>query len=71
MIDFTNKGLDKNHGFGKINAFLDGDTISPKLNYKGDKINSDYIKRNQNVLSQSKTGISTYQYEFCGKSQKR
>ena len=31
MIDFTEKKLNNNYGFGKINAFVDGNKLNPKL----------------------------------------
>ena len=31
MIDYTQKKLDKNYGYGKINAFVDGNRLNPKL----------------------------------------
>mgnify|MGYP007101968061 CR=1 FL=1 len=66
MIDFTSKNIEKPKGFGKINAFIDGNRLNPKLNLTGSDPNSLYIKKNKSILSQSKTGISTYQYDYCG-----
>ena len=66
MLDFTKKKMDKSKGFGKINAFVDGNRLNPKLSMTGDDPNSLYIKKNKEILSQSKTGISTYQYDYCG-----
>ena len=66
MFDFTKKKMDKSKGFGKINAFVDGNRLNPKLSMTGDDPNSLYIKKNKEILSQSKTGISTYQYDYCG-----
>ena len=66
MIDFTKKKMDKSKGFGKINAFVDGNRLNPKLSMTGDDPNSLYIKKNKEILSQSKTGVSTYQYDYCG-----
>ena len=66
MIDFTEKKLNKNQGFGKINAFVDGNKLNPKLYMTGNDPNSLYIKKNNEILSQSKTGISTYQFDYCG-----
>ena len=66
MIDFTKQKMDKSKGFGKINAFVDGNRLNPKLSMTGDDPNSLYIKKNKEILSQSKTGISTYQYDYCG-----
>ena len=65
-IDFTKKQLNKRYGFGKVNAFVGGDMLNPKLSLKRDEINAAYIKKNQAVLSKSRTGISTYQHDFCG-----
>ena len=66
MLDFTSKKIDKSQGFGKINAFVDGNRLNPKLVQAGSDPNSLYIKKNQAILSQSKTGITTYQYDYCG-----
>ena len=66
MVDFTTKKMDKSKGFGKINAFMDGNRLNPKLTLTGNDPNSLYIKKNKAILSQSKTGISTYQYDYCG-----
>ncbi len=66
MMDFTKKKIDKSHGFGKINAFVDGDRLNPKLIQTGNDPNSLYIKKNYAILSKSKTGITTYQWDFCG-----
>ena len=66
MIDFTKQKMDKSKGFGKINAFVDGNRLNPKLTMTGDDPNSFYIKKNKEILSQSKTGVSTYQYDYCG-----
>ena len=66
LIDFTKKKMDKSKGFGKINAFVDGNRLNPKLSMTGDDPNSLYIKKNKEILSQSKTGVSTYQYDYCG-----
>ena len=65
-IDFTKKKLNKRYGFGKVNAFVGGDMLNPKLSLKRDEINAAYIRKNQAVLSKSRTGITTYQYDFCG-----
>ena len=66
MVDFTKKKIDKSHGFGKINAFVDGDRLNPKLALTGTDPNSLYIKKNNAILSKSKTGVTTYQWDFCG-----
>ena len=66
MMEFTKKKIDKSHGFGKINAFVDGDRLNPKLMQTGTDPNSLYIKKNQAILSKSRTGITTYQWDFCG-----
>ena len=66
MMDFTKKKMDKSKGFGKINAFVDENRLNPKLSMTGDDPNSLYIKKNKEILSQSKTGVSTYQYDYCG-----
>ena len=71
MIDFTTKKMDKSKGFGKINAFVDGNRLNPKLTLTGNDPNSLYIKKNKAILSQSKTGITTYQYDYCGIKLKR
>ena len=65
-IDFTKKRLNKRYGFGKVNAFVGGDMLNPKLSLKRDEINAAYIRKNQAVLSKSRTGITTYQYDYCG-----
>ena len=70
-IDYTTKKLNKRYGFGKVNAFVGGDMLNPKLSLKRDEINAVYIRKNQAVLSQSKTGITTYQYDFCGMRPKK
>ena len=70
-IDFTKKRLNKRYGFGKVNAFVGGDMLNPKLSLKRDEINAAYIRKNQAVLSKSKTGITTYQYDFCGMRPKK
>ena len=44
MIEFTKKKIDKSHGYGKINAFVDGDRLNPKLAQTGTDPNSLYIK---------------------------
>ena len=66
MMDFTKKKIDKSHGFGKINAFVDGDRLNPKLAQTGSDPNSIYIKKNYAILSKSRTGVTTYQWDFCG-----
>ena len=66
MMEFTKKKIDKSHGFGKINAFVDGDRLNPKLAQTGTDPNSLYIKKNNAMLAKSKTGITTYQWDFCG-----
>ena len=66
MLDFTSKPINQRYGFGKINAFVDGNRLNPKLVQTGTDPNSLYIKKNQAILSQSKTGITTYQYDYCG-----
>ena len=66
MMNFTKKKIDKSHGFGKINAFVDGDRLNPKLAQTGNDPNSLYIKKNYAILSKSKTGVTTYQWDFCG-----
>ena len=71
MIDYTQKKLDKNYGYGKINAFVDGNRLNPKLVSSRDGPNSLYLKKNQAILSQSKTGVSTYQYDYCGMRPKK
>ena len=71
MIDYTEKKLYKNKGFGKINAFVDGNRLNPKLVSNRNQSNTNYLKKSQAVLSKSKTGISTYQYEFCGLKPKK
>ena len=70
-IDFTKKKLNQRYGYGKVNAFVGGDMLNPKLSLKRDEINAVYIRNNQAVLSQSKTGITTYQYDFCGMRPKK
>ncbi len=65
-MDFTKKKINKRFGYGKVDAFIGGDMLNPKLSYKRDDINNAYIKKNQAVLSKSKTGVSTYQYDYCG-----
>ena len=70
-IDFTKKRLNKRYGFGKVNAFVGGDMLNPKLSLKRDEINAAYIRKNQAVLSKSRTGITTYQYDFCGMRPKK
>ena len=65
MIDFTEKKLNNNYGFGKINAFVDGNKFNPKLESCRKGPNSQYIKKNKAILAQSKTGITTYQYDYC------
>ena len=45
MIDFTQKKLNKNYGFGKINAFVDGNKLNPKLESSRKEPNSQYIKK--------------------------
>ena len=70
-IDFTKKKLNQRYGYGKVNAFVGGDMHNPKLSLKRDEINAVYIRKNQAVLSQSKTGITTYQYDFCGMRPKK
>ena len=71
MIDFTEKKLNKNQGFGKINAFVDGNKLNPKLSSSRKEPNSVYLKKSQAVLSKSKTGVSTYQYDYCGLKPKK
>ena len=71
MIDFTEKKLNKNQGFGKINAFVDGNKLNPKLFANRKEPNSDYLKKSQAILSKSKTGVSTYQYDYCGLKPKK
>ena len=66
MVDFTKKKIGKSHGYGKINAFVDGDRLNPKLALTGTDPNSLYIKKNNAILSKSKTGVTTYQWDFCG-----
>ena len=70
-IDYTTKKLNKRYGYGKVDAFIGGDMINPKLSLKRDEINANYIRKNQAVLSKSKTGISTYQYDYCGMRPKK
>ncbi len=70
-IDFTKKKLNQRYGYGKVNAFVGGDMLNPKLSLKRDEINAAYIRKNQAVLLQSKTGITTYQYDFCGMRPKK
>ena len=70
-IDFTKKRLNKRYGFGKVNAFVGGDMLNPKLSLKRDEINAAYIRKNQAVLSKSRTGRTTYQYDFCGMRPKK
>ena len=70
-IDYTTKKLNKRYGFGKVNAFVGGDMLNPKLSLKRDEINAAYIRKNQAVLSKSRTGITTYQYDFCGMRPKK
>ena len=65
-IDFTTKKINKRYGYGKVDAFIGGDMLNPKLSFKRDEINANYIRKNQAVLSKSKTGITTYQYDYCG-----
>ena len=64
--DFTKKKINKRYGYGRVDAYIGADMISPKLSYKRDEINANYIKKNQAVLSKSKTGVTTYQYDYCG-----
>ena len=45
MIDYTQKKIDKNYGFGKINAFVDGNRLNPKLASSRDGPNSLYLKK--------------------------
>jgi len=72
MIDFTQKKLSKNcFGHGKINAFVDGNKLNPKLASSRKEPNAQYIKKNQALLSQSKTGITVYQYDYCGMKPKK
>ena len=71
MMDFTEKKLDKAQGYGKINAFVDGNRLNPKLASNRSEPNSNYLKKSQAILSQSKTGISTYQYDYCGLKPKK
>ena len=71
MIDFTEKKLNKNQGHGKINAFVDGNKLNPKLASNRNEPNTNYLKKSQAILSQSKTGISTYQYDYCGLKPKK
>ena len=66
MMNFTKKKIGKNYGYGKINAFIDGDRLNPKLTLTGTDPNSLYIKKNYAILSKSKTGVTTYQWDFCG-----
>ena len=66
MMDYTTKKIEKSKGFGKINAFVDGNKLNPKLNFTGNDPNSIYIKKNNEILSKSKTGVSTYQFDYCG-----
>ena len=70
-IEYTQKKLNNRHGFGKINAFVDGNRLNPKLVSDGKDPNSLYYKKNQAILSQSKTGITTYQYDYCGMKPKK
>ena len=65
-VSYTHKNLNANHGFGKINAFVEGNRLNPKLVSNGKDPNSLYIKKNQAILSKSKTGVTTYQWDFCG-----
>ena len=65
-IDFTKKKINRKFGWGKVNAFVGGDMVNPKLSIKRDEINANYIRKNQAVLSQSKTGVTTYQHDYCG-----
>ena len=53
MIDFTEKKLNNNYGFGKINAFVDGNKLNPKLESCRKGPNSQYIKKNKAILAQS------------------
>ena len=71
MLDFTEKKLNKNQGFGKINAFVDGNRLNPKLASNRNEPNTNYLKKSHAILSQSKTGISTYQYDYCGLKPKK
>ena len=71
MTDFTTKKMEKSKGFGKINAFVDGNKLNPKLASNRNEPNSAYLKKSQAILSQSKTGISTYQYDYCGLKPKK
>ena len=71
MMDFTEKKLNKNQGFGKINAFVDGNRLNPKLASNRNEPNTQYLKKSQAILSQSKTGVSTYQYDYCGMKPKK
>ena len=65
-MDFTKKKINKRYGYGKVNAFVGGDMLNPKLSFKRDAINANYIKKNQEILSKSTTGITTYQHDYCG-----
>ena len=70
-MDFTKKTVEPVIGHGKINAFIDGYRLDPRLIYKDGPHNERYIKINQEILKKSKTGISTYQYDYCGLKPKR
>ena len=69
--DFTKKKLNKNQGHGLVNAFTVGDMTNPKMSLKRDEINANYIRKNQAVISKYKTGITTYQYDYCGMKPKK
>ena len=70
--DFTKKKqINTRYGYGLVNAFTVGDMPNPKMSLKRDEINANYIRKTQAMLSQSKTGITTYQYDFCGMRPKK
>ena len=71
MVYFTAKKLNKNLGHGKINAFVNADMLNPKVVSNRYEFNSNYLKKNQAVLSKSKTGITSYQYFHCGMWRKK
>ena len=71
MNDYSKMYLNNDKGFGKINAFVDGNRLNPKLISNRNIPNSVYLKKNQAILSKSKTGITTYQYDYCGLKPKK
>ena len=73
-LQFSNISREHNYVYDlvlKINAFVEGNRLNPKLVSNGKDPNSLYIKKNQAILSKSKTGITTYQYDYCGMKPKK